>query len=167
MLLALALLLSTCMVHSVHSTGTLDADARWILLPMLNHSQAPQAGERAEALLQTLLRTAGVANIYDCTNLQNGHKFPELNEKRRFSKALSWAKKHHYTYGITGSVEEWRYRGLDGQPAAGISIRVIDLKTDKVVFAASGSDSGWGRDTVSGTAQKLLRKLVVYLKLEH
>ena len=45
---------------------------------------------------------------------------PELDERRRAELALRWAKDKGFLYGVTGSVEEWRYRnGLDGEPAVG------------------------------------------------
>lgn len=166
-LAALLALCAGCSVRSIHRTTPLPLKARWALLPMLNHSQTPQAGERAEAILETLLRAHGVHDLVICPPEQMNGELPELKERRRLEKALVWAREQKYRYGVTGSVEEWRYRGLDGQPAAGLTIRVLDLESGKVLFSASGAKSGWGRDTISGVAQSLLEDLTNHLRLKN
>ncbi len=114
-----------CAVRSIHVAGPIPRQAKWVLLPLLNHSQTPQAGERVEAILETLLRTHGISDLVQCPPEQMNGELPELKERRRLEKALSWARKKKFNYGVTGSVEEWRYRGLDGQPAAGLTLKVM------------------------------------------
>ena len=139
-----------------------------MLLPLVNNSQTPMAGQRAAAILQTLLRARGVENLQEpppeAVDGPRG-RLPEISDRRRLARAVAWARKHGFRYGVTGSVEEWRYRGLDGRPAAGATVMVLDLASGKVLFSASGAMSGWGRDTVSGIAQKLLRDLVEGMEL--
>jgi hypothetical protein len=45
----------------------------------------------------------------------------------------------------------------------GISLQLIDVASGQVVWSATGSDSGWSRASLSGTAQKLLRRLLAPL----
>ncbi|MGQ9686803.1 MAG: penicillin-binding protein activator LpoB, partial [Thiobacillaceae bacterium] len=55
---------------------------------------------------------------------------------------------------------EWRYKiGVDGEPAVGLTLQVIDLVNGKVVWTASGGRSGWSREALSAVAQKLVRDL--------
>jgi hypothetical protein len=62
---------------------------------------------------------------------------------------------------VTGSVEEWRYKGgLEGDPAVGLTLVVFELATNRVVWSASGSRTGTGADSVSGTALTLLGSLI-------
>ena len=167
LLLAAPALLAGCAVRSVHRTAPQPRQARWALLPLLNHSQTPQAGQRAEAILETLLRANGIPDLEQCPPEQMNGELPELRERRRLDKGVAWARKNRFRYGVTGSVEEWRYRGLDGQPAAGLTVRVIDLDSGKVVFSAAGAKAGWGRDTISGVAQNLLEDLTSHLRLQN
>lgn len=160
-----AVLFASCTVRSVQSGPPLDLRARWALLPVLNHSDTPQAGENAAAILETLLRSRGVVHLAEVPVDEQDDALPELSERRRLDNAMTWARKKKFRYGVTGSVEEWRYRGLDGQPAAGLTVRVIDLSSGDVVFSASGARSGWGRDTISGVAQQLLADLTRPLRL--
>ena len=55
--------LASCNVVRAPRSPTLDSRARWIVLPAANHSSSPQAGERLEAILVTLLRTRGVLDV--------------------------------------------------------------------------------------------------------
>ena len=63
-----------------------------------------------------------------------------------------------------GSVEEWRYKvGVDGEPAVGITLQLIDLPSGAVIWTASGSKTGWSREGLTATAQKLLVELTAPL----
>jgi hypothetical protein len=42
----------------------------------------------------------------------------------------------------------------------------VDLKSGKTMWSASGSRSGWGRETASGTAQRLMREMIDKLALK-
>lgn len=174
-LLAVMGLLGGCAVQEVQRGAALDAHARWALLPIMNHAETPQAGERAQAILATLLRVRGVADAREYAAAQKSEGetegLPELDaeldERRRFDEALNWAKGQGMVYGITGSVEEWRYKsGADGEPAVGLSLQVIDIATGRVLWSATGARTGWGRESVSGTAQKLLKDLLRDLPLK-
>ncbi|HEX7487720.1 MAG TPA: hypothetical protein VF341_02345, partial [Anaeromyxobacteraceae bacterium] len=83
----------------------------------------------------------------------------------RVDGAVAWARKEGLAVGITGSVNEWRYRPLDGLAAVGMSLSVIDLRDGHVIWAASGSRSGSSGETVSGTAQRLMQDLTRGLEL--
>jgi hypothetical protein len=159
-LLLVTLLLVGCSTQQVETAATFPRDAGWALLPIVNQSQAPQAGERAEALVETELRVRGLhPEHYPVTRPRD--PLALIDENQRFQSALQWARKRKLQYGITGSVQEWRYKsGLDGEPAAGISLRVIDVSSGKVLWAASGARTGWGYESLSGTAAKVIHKLM-------
>ena len=152
-------------VTSVHRAGEVKASSRWALLPVQNHSETPQAGERVEAILETLLRKGGVSQLdhYPAPKEGDGQLF--TSDRQRYEAALDWARGSKYDYAVTGSVEEWRYKsGLDGEPAIGISMRVVELSSGKVVWAATGTQTGTGAENASGTALKLLDRMVHELR---
>lgn len=161
-----ALACAGCVVQQIQPGPRLDAHARWVLLPVQNHGETPQAGERVEAILGTILRARGLSDLRDHAAPKETSGLPELDEKRRYESALAQARSDGFDYGVTGSVEEWRYRsGLDGEPAVGVTVQAVDVKSGRVLWSASGARSGWGRDTLSGTAEKLLSQLVSTLRL--
>ncbi len=166
-LVFLLALTSACSVSQVQEGNLFPKKARWVMLPIMNLAEAPQAGVRTEAILATHLRAIGLSNldIYSYQPLKSG--LPDLNEQHRYAAALKQAKESDYQYAITGSVEEWRYKsGLDGEPAVGISLRVFNMQTGQVLWSVSGSRTGWGYESVTGTANKLLNQLLGSLKLK-
>lgn len=154
-------LLAGCAVHDVPGGMSFSPKERWAILPILNYSQEPLAGERAEAMLDTLLRMRGFTHLKHYPNLDREDTLPELNERRRLDQALNWARSEGLRYGITGTINEWRYKsGLDAEPAVGITLQIVDIVSGEVLWSSSGARSGWGRESLSGNAQKVIRELV-------
>lgn len=164
LLLLPALLALGCTVLSVRSDGAPARGARWLLLPVANQGEAAQAGERVEELLVTLLQTdKGVEVSHYGPSLppRGGDPGGEPDDRARYERALAWGREQGFRYGIGGSVQEWRYRAAsEGEAAVGLTLRVIDLQSARTVYTASGARAGWGRDTLTGTAQSLLRAML-------
>jgi hypothetical protein len=160
--LSLVLGCSTTVIQSGQPAHTSEP---WVLLPIQNYSQSPQASERVREMLATLMHVHGVANI-DFYSSPQDELLPEIDEYRRYQQALTWARDQHFIYALTGSVEEWGYkRGIEGEPAVALTLRVLDVASGKVLWSATGARSGWGRETVSGTALKLLNELLSTLEI--
>ena len=162
LLLAGALLLTACTTTTTPVTGTaLDPAARWAMLPIANHTDTPQAGLAAEAITGHLLRARGITRLDQYPPTLSRDTLFEPSERRVVDEAQKWAREKGARYGVTGMVEEWRYKvGIDGEPAVGVTLQVIDLQDGSVLFSASGARSGWSRESLSGVAHKLLESLV-------
>lgn len=166
-LLLASVLLFSCAVNQAEREIAFDQNESWALLPIVNYSQTPQAGERAERIAATLLRSEGLKTLSQYPPQEDANGLPILDENRRFNSALGWAQDSGLRYGITGSIEEWRYKaGLDGEPAVGLSVQVIDIASGDVLWSGSGSRAGWSRESLSGTAHKVLEKLIAKIKLD-
>jgi TolB-like protein len=156
-----ALALTTACATSqvdVDPRADLPADPPVALLPVVNASGAPLAGERAEAILTTLLRRRGLTElrVHDARGAPDG--VPELDDRRAYARALARAREAGIPFGVTGTVVEWQYRpGLADEAAVSISLRVVDVPSGQVVWSASGARGGGG--TVAASAQGLLREL--------
>ena len=157
----MVLLVGGCAVTEVVTAPALDKSRSWTLLPLQNYSGTPQAGERAEVLVKSMLHQRGLTQLEQYPAAVPEDVLPELDERRRYTRALDWARRHAPGYGVTGNVIEWRYKtGPDNEPAVGLVLQIIDIKSGEVLWSAAGSRSGWGRESLSGTAQKLLRDLL-------
>ena len=164
LLLALAAL-GGCSVIDRVRTAPLEPGARWALLPIANHTETPQAGLRAEAITETVLRSFGVRDLERYPAALNADTLLEPAERKIAEQALAWAKGREARYALSGAVEEWRYKvGVDGEPAVGITLNVVDLRSGAVVYSASGGKSGWSREALSAVAQKLVRELLADLR---
>jgi hypothetical protein len=150
-----------CAVVDVQQGSALDLRARWALLPILDYTETTLAGARVEDPLSTLVRARWNLELTKYPAASEPDSVSDLDERQRYKQALDWARKEGLVYGITGSVNEWKYRsGADGEAAVGLTIRVVDVQSGRAVWSATGSRAGWGRETASGVAQKLLRNML-------
>lgn len=165
---ALLLLASACSTIQTSPPVTpLDKSAGWALLPIVNQTETPQAGLRAEALVESGLRNHGIQSLQRYPATLNPETLFEPAERKIVDDARQWAKQQGLRYGITGSVTEWRYKvGVDGEPAVGLALQVIDLQSGAVVWSGSGGQTGYSRESLAGTAQQLVGKLLAGAGLE-
>lgn len=163
LVLALLLAFLTGCASSIQSTVNqepLDRQARWAILPIANNTDTPQAGLSAEAMAEHQLRSRGVANLQRYPSALSRDSLFEPTERKVAEEAIKWAKDQGMRFALLGSVEEWHYKvGIDGEPAVGVTLQVMDLTTDRVVWSASGAKSGWSRQAMAAVAQALLADL--------
>lgn len=153
--------LSGCAVIKSTSAVDVQRSDSIALLPIINLTETPQAGARAEVLVETLLQADGFTQLKHYAGTVNSDTLFQNIDRDAVEQATAAARTQKAKYGLTGSVQEWRYKvGVDGEPAVGISLKLINIETGEVVWTASGSRSGWSRNAVSGVAQKLIGQLL-------
>jgi hypothetical protein len=150
-----------CSTLSATRAPGVDLKAAWVLLPAVNNTETPQAGARLDSLTASLLRVHGVQNLSVWPAARAGDALLEQADRAGQEKAMVWAKEQQARYAVTGSVDEWRYKvGLDGEPAAGITLSITDLSSGQVIWSGSAARTGWSREAVSGVAQKVVNQLL-------
>lgn len=159
---AIALVVAGCSTIQVGKAPPLERNAKWAILPFVNQTETPQAGLRAESITENLLRTDGIVSMKKYPSALNTETLFEPADRKQFDAALVWARSENIKYAMAGTVDEWRYKvGIDGEPAAGVTLQLIDVQSGDVLWAASGGSTGWSRESLSGVAQKLIGKLLV------
>lgn len=161
-LLLVALAGAGCATTDTGGSGVaIDRNAKWVMLPVMNHTEVPQAGLRAEAITEGLLRTRGIVDLMRYPAGMNPDTLLQPTERKVMDEAAKWARAHGARYAVYGAVDEWRYKvGIDGEPAVGVALHIIDLQSGEVVWSGVGGRSGWSRESLSGVAQKLIRQLL-------
>jgi polysaccharide biosynthesis protein PelC len=161
LIFVLAAFAAGCKTLDSGSTATIDRNAKWVMLPVMNHTEVPQAGLRAEAITEALLRSNGVNDLVRYPATLSPDTLFEPAERKVMAEAEKWARTQAARYAIYGAVDEWRYKvGIDGEPAVGVALHIIDLQSNSVVWTGVGGKSGWSRESLSGVAQKLIRELL-------
>jgi TolB-like protein len=156
----LASLLAACSTLDAGQAPALEANARWAVLPFANNTETPLAGSRAEAIAEALLRARGVAEVRGAPAGQQDALLEPTDGKSQ-EAALDWARKEGARYALAGHVDEWRYKvGVDGEPAVGVALSVIDVQSGKTLWSGVGARSGWSRESLAAVAQKLMRELL-------
>ncbi len=161
-------LLSACStgVQSLANRDALEAQAQWALLPIANNTDTPQAALSAESMVEHLLRSRGISNLLQYPVSLSRDSLFEPSERKVSDEAQKWAQSKGVRFAVTGSVEEWRYKvGIDGEPAVGVTLKVIDLGNGQVVWSGSAAKSGWSRQALSAVAQTVLTDLLAGLPL--
>jgi len=163
-----ALLLGACAtgIQSTSDHEVLDAQAKWALLPIANNTDTPQAGLSAEAMVEHLLRRRGISLLQRYPAALSRDSLFEPTERKVTEEAQKWAQEQGVRFAVVGSIEEWRYKvGIDGEPVVGVTLKVLDIATGRVVWSASGAKSGWSREALSAVAQTLLSNLLGTMQL--
>lgn len=162
LLVGLALLAAACSTLDRGQPPALDRQASWTVLPFTNHTETPLAGSRAEAIAESLLGGQGVGRIrhYPGAKAQEA-LFDGTGEREQRQAALAWAQEQGIRYALAGTVEEWRYKvGVDGEPAAGVTLQIIDVQSGETLWSGAGGKSGWSREALSAVARQLIRDLL-------
>ena len=153
--------LAACTTVDIGPPPAIDRGAKWVLLPIMNHTETPQAGLRAEAIIDGVLRANGVRDLRRYPAGLNNESLFEPLDRKQFDAALAWAKGAGARYAVAGAVDEWRYKvGIDGEPAVGVALNVIDVGSGEILWSAAGGKTGWSRESLSGVAQRLMRQLL-------
>ncbi len=160
-LLAGLAFLTACSTLDHSAPPTVSSKALWVVLPFANHTETPLAAGRAEAIAESLLRANGIGKLRRYpASLQQEALF-DVGERKPFEAGLDWARKEGARYALTGSVDEWRYKvGVDGEPAVGIALSIIDVTSGETLWSGTGGKSGWSREALSAVAQQLMRSLL-------
>jgi len=114
LVVSVCLMIGGCTTTQIsHSTPTqtLNKKVKWGVVPLVNYTQTPQAGEKAAAITAGLLRVHNVNNVVvyrrpgSCkTILACPHQ-----ALSKYQIKL-WARKMGVKYVMTGAVNEWRYK---------------------------------------------------------
>ncbi|VEF11096.1 putative lipoprotein [Pseudomonas fluorescens] len=159
------LFVAGCSSFTSDNSPSLPRNALWGVVPMVNYSQTPQAGERSEQILLSVLSSHGLQPRVYPASTQGEQAL--MDDNQRLNGAMEWAREQKLDYVVSGSVEEWQYKnGLDGEPAVGVSLRVLDAKSGAVLWSKSGARAGWSRESLAGNAQTVIDKLVGALRFE-
>ncbi|MCX8005251.1 MAG: penicillin-binding protein activator LpoB [Burkholderiaceae bacterium] len=163
---------ATCAVAALAGCTTVDVappraelerGARWAVLPLANRTETPAAGLRAAAVVEAVLAARGMNLVRPPADLAAETLF-DPPPRDAADKGLAWARANEVRYVITGAVTEWRYKvGVDGEPAVGLTLQVVDVATGRLLWSAAGARSGFSREALAGVAQKLVRDLTAPL----
>lgn len=88
----LALALSACAVVDSGRAPAGKASDAWVVLPIANYTETPQAGLRAESIAMSLLKARGFSNLKQYPPSLNSESLFEPAEREATARALEWAR---------------------------------------------------------------------------
>lgn len=153
---------ATTRIDTSAAVSAPDQQAVWAVLPLANNTSTPYAGDRAQQQLAALLGARGIRQVLIAPNPRTAATpLPIGKGSGDQERSLQWARIHRARYALVGSVDEWHYKiGLEGQPAVGFTLRLIDLKSGITVWSGAASATGNAREGLAVLSQQVLRKAV-------
>lgn len=167
---------TACSYQQEYVRGTeIRAKARRVaVLPLVNLTTYPNAGRIVLDLLSTELYANTTFQIMEQTEMLEKLKGKEedLDQVLDRTVALRVGEALGVDTVIFGSVTEYRYkRGLDEDPIVGVNIRMLDVKTNRILWAGSKSGAGgcfwFCEDSLNRLAQKVCYDLVIAMIKDH
>lgn len=158
-------LLTACSTVKHQSAPKLEPQARWGNVVLANLAETPNAGKRVNAILASHLHSRGIQSQATC---ERDAGLGDDTSCKTMQDVIQWARSQGVRYVIDGSVDEWRYRfGVDGEPAAAISLRIYDVRQGKAIWSGSGAKTGWGYQTLGGVTNKLVGDVLGRVRVKH
>jgi len=142
--------------------------ARYVaVLPMVNLSSYPHAGRIVSDILATELYAQSTFQLMEESAVINQIRGNALDLDDVLDKmvVMDAANDLGVDTVIYGSVSEYRYkRGLNEDPVVGVNLRMLDVKTQKILWAGSKSRTGgcfwFCEDSLNRLAQQVCHELV-------
>lgn len=163
-LLTLALTsLAGCATHAIDAGKApgLSQGVSWSVVPLVNNTETPYAGARAQQILVALLGSRDLGPVELPPEKQGDSVLPVDQGQEASKQGLEWAARHQVRYALRGSVDEWKYKtGLDGQPAVGFTLQLVDLNSHQVLWSGTASASGASHQGLAVLAQQTLKQLL-------
>jgi len=150
-------------VDSGPATPSISLSGRVIVAPFRNATDDDHAGQAFADLIGTALAVRGLDIVMLPPKPVNdlGEAPPYTNED------LAEAARRHRASGIVrGTAIEFRYKtDLDGDPAAGVYVEILDPAAKNAVWHATSSRTGLIYSSLAQTAQKASRDIVARMPL--
>ena len=147
---------------SVEQDGS--AELRVLMPPFFNATNDDHAGRALTELTGTALVARGIPLYQTEELLLSTQDETAAGPEGRYSEL---AQTIGATHLLIGTVHEYRYKtDLDGDPAVGITIRIVDAHDGRTVWQGSSSNIGYAFASVTSASQRAVRRLVKRIPVE-
>ena len=164
-LLALLVLLAGCttVVHDGGKSQISEGKFRIVMPPVLNATENEHAGQALMQLTGSILLEYGIP-LYQTEEILS--KAGDETAPKQEVRYLQIARDNKATYLLLGTVHEYRYKSdLGGNPAVGITLRLVNVADGRTLWQGSSSKVGRAYSSLTSTAQRVVRDLVAKVPL--
>lgn len=153
---------STTIINKSTPSVVLPTNATLGIVPMENHTQTPQAGEKVAAITAGVLQAKKIRNMPIYHNKTSCEKILSCAATYPSRQTIfNWAEQHNLDYVMLGSVNEWSYKvGLDGEPEINITLNIVNVASGKTIWTAVGSKTGGSRSGLGDIGHDLIKNML-------
>jgi hypothetical protein len=159
----LSVVLSGCatVVHHGSQQGNAIPVARVLLPPFVNATDDAHAGRALTEITGSLLVQAGVPLFQTEESLIKSGADQAQGPDGRYAELARTIGASHL---LIGTVHEYRYKtDLDGDPAVGVTLRLVDAATGQTLWQGSSGNVGYAFASLTSASHKAARSLVQQL----
>lgn len=167
-LLLIGVLLGAAGCANVVTTGTSGGDAvaisRLLLPPFINATDDEHAARALTEMTGSALVQAGIP-LYQTEELviRTAADQAQGPDGRYATIARSVGASHL----LIGTVHEYRYKtDLDGDPAVGVTMRLVEASTGRTVWQGTSGNVGYAFASVTSASQKAVNHLIAEMPVE-
>lgn len=156
---ALALLSGGCATVAYHggSSGAIHVE-RLLLPPFVNATDDEHAGRALTEITGSALVERGIPLFQTEEVLIKSAADQAQGPDGRYAEI---ARTVGATHLLIGTVHEYRYKtDLDGDPAVGVTLRLVDAATGQTLWQGSGGNVGYAFASLTSASERTVRKLV-------
>ncbi|MDA7657549.1 hypothetical protein N8737_02485 [Verrucomicrobia bacterium] len=156
-----------CAISSGCATRVVDGDSvtldssekiRLLMPPFFNATNDDHAGRALSELTGSALVDRGIPLYQTEELLLSTQEETAAGPDGRYQELANTVGATHL---LIGTVHEYRYKtDLDGDPAVGITIRIVDARDGRTVWQGSSSNIGYAFASVTSASQRAVRRLV-------
>ena len=143
----------------------LPGTARWAVLPFVNMTEAQgNITTPMERAMMVQLPGAGVLypRLYPESQVTSASQ--PLAEAQRLQNARQWAASSGISFAVTGKVVEWVY-DEEGRGSVAVELEVFDVRTNELLWAASGSGEGLPGEPLFEVSRQLFANMLTSLPI--
>jgi hypothetical protein len=156
-LLALTAGCATVVHHGGPPGGMIRVD-RLLLPPFVNATDDEHAGRALTEITGSALVEAGLALYQTEDVLIKSAADKAQGPDGRYAEL---ARTVNATHLLLGTVHEYRYKtDLDGDPAVGITLRLVDAASGQTLWQGTGGNVGFAFASLTSASRKAVRTLV-------
>ncbi|MSU49653.1 MAG: hypothetical protein EXS37_11310 [Opitutus sp.] len=149
---------ATVVHHGGAANGTVRVD-RLLLPPFVNATDDEHAGRALTEMTGSALVEAGIALFQTEELLLKTAAEKAQGPDGRYAEV---ARTMNATHLLIGTVHEYRYKtDLDGDPAVGLTLRLVDAATGQTLWQGTSGNVGYAFASLTSAAGRAVRSLVM------
>jgi hypothetical protein len=162
-LLGIGLAGCSTVVHHGNTTSAPIVVPRLLLPPFVNATDNEHAGRALTEMTGSALVQAGIALFQTEETLLRSAADKAAGPDGRYAELARGVNASHL---LIGTVHEYRYKtDLDGDPAVGITLRLVDAATGQTLWQGTSGNVGYAFASVTSAGARAVDSLVRQLPI--
>ena len=137
----------------------LPGTANWAVLPFANYTESENVSTQVERILMVMLPSNGIEEPQLYPEFMVTSASNTLADAHKIQNGRQWAAQNGISFAFSGTVNEWAFDD-QGRPYVALSLTVIDVRSDEMLWSISGASEGLPGDDLYSVSRGLINDLL-------